>query len=90
MSPESYAMRGGSKYLSARAAAEERAALAEENRLAMDERARQDRESREAIARMMGAGAAETRELTNTLKRQQIERESVEASRARTKPRGNG
>lgn len=71
-SPDNYQMRGGSKYLNQRAAEDARAALAEENRAAADERAQHDRELRELIARMQASGSAESRSLSNELKRLQI------------------
>jgi hypothetical protein len=70
--PESYQMRGGSKYLAARTAADERAAEGEKNRDAATERADSDRQTRELIARMSASGSAETRALANELKRIQI------------------
>jgi hypothetical protein len=46
-------MRGGSKYLNARAAEDARAAVTESNRVAADERASAERANRELIARIM-------------------------------------
>jgi hypothetical protein len=70
--PDTYEMRGGSKYLSARAAEEARAAQAEAAQGAAAERAQADRDLKEMIARLAASGHAESRTLSDELKRMQI------------------
>jgi hypothetical protein len=83
-SPEQLSMRGGSKYLNARATEEARAAQAAEAARARAEQAEDARASREAIARegiasreaiagMANAGRAETTGLRNDLLQTQVD-----------------
>lgn len=72
-SPDSYAMRGGSKYLNARAAEDARAALATEAEAGRNERADADRSMRETIANLAASGSAASRALSDQLKQIQIE-----------------
>ena len=83
LQPEGYAMRGGSQYLSARAAADERAAQAKETAAARAAQAADATASREALTREgiasraaiaagANAGTAETRVLRNQFLEQQI------------------
>lgn len=82
--PDNVTMRGGSKYMAARTAADERSTAAEASRQAADERAAQERDLRRDLAadqnslrRDLGgataAGAAETRGLRNDLLRTQVD-----------------
>lgn len=73
--PDSYKMRGGSKYLSARAAEDARAAQAKETEAGRNERADSDREMRLLIAQMSASSNAGQRALADELKRVQIDRE---------------
>ena len=67
--PDTFQMRGGSRYLAARTAADERAAEAEKTRSAADARAQADRDLRELIARMQTSSSEETKGLRNDLLR---------------------
>jgi hypothetical protein len=98
--PERTIARGGSKYLAARTAADERAALAAEAEAGRTERAVADREERaqrgeadrqlrELIARMQSGTSAESKELRNELVRLQTaiaqdKLETTQAERAKT------
>lgn len=66
-------MRGGSQYLSARAAEQARAEQAELNRQAAAERARESNELRAAIAGAAQSGKAETTALRNDLLQTQVD-----------------
>jgi hypothetical protein len=90
--PDGYEMRGGSKYLAARTAAEEKAAQAEATRTAADERASQDRDLRRDLAGVQSAGAAETRGLRNDLLKTQVDaahQKQVEAGEVKQRNRSN-
>lgn len=71
--PDQFTMRGGSKYLNARAAEDARASVADQNRTAATERANADRDMKELIARLAASGSAESRALANELTRIQIQ-----------------
>lgn len=79
-SPETYAMRGGSRYLSQRAAEDARAGQAEETRAAREAEAERDRqfraeqgEANRALRGGLTSTQQETAGLRNDLMRQQIE-----------------
>lgn len=85
-SPDTFQMRGGSKYLSARAAADEREAAAKEAaaarsaeaekaRTAADDRAESDRAMRLTIAQLAQSGNAAQRDLANQLTQLRIDAE---------------
>lgn len=71
--PEQLAMRGGSAYLSARAAAEERKAQADKDREARTAQADSDRSMKELIARLAVDGRADSKALQNRLLELQAE-----------------
>lgn len=73
MTPDQTVMRGGSQYLSQRAAAEERGALAADAEAGRNERADADRELKEMIARLTASGTATSRALADQLKQIQID-----------------
>lgn len=81
--PDSYTMRGGSQYLSARAAADERSADAAANRTAVDARDKSDNALKLLIAEMAQSGKAGQTDLMNQLRQLQIDRErdKLDASR---------
>jgi hypothetical protein len=68
-SPDSYAMRGGSKYLSARAAEDARAAQATEAEAGRNERAQAANEVRTLLAQIAASGRADSTALRNDLLR---------------------
>lgn len=72
-SPDSYTMRGGSKYLSARAAEDARAAQAAATAAAAKDRADADRASRDQNAADALAGRADSQGLRNQLTEMQIQ-----------------
>lgn len=82
--PDSYAMRGGSQYLSARAAADERAAESDKTRTAASERADSDRAMRLTIAELMKSNSAESHALANQLTQLRIDAEKTKQEDAKT------
>lgn len=72
---QSTVSRGGSKYLAARTAADERAAQQQTSLDAQNERATADREMRETIARLSASNSASSRALADQLKEMQIKAE---------------
>lgn len=74
-SPDSFQMRGGSKYLAQQEAERARAAEAEKTRTDVDARGESDRALRLLIAEMAASGKAGQSDLSNQLKQIQIDRE---------------